>query len=109
MKLNLEAVTYYLLVFILIMGLTLAITNTQKKVEGQKGYILITMSEGDTLWKVNERYKEFHGLSFVDFVTWIEDVNQTKSELLVPGDQLIIPLVVGYGGMSVYTYEGYEG
>ncbi|MFC4323343.1 cell division suppressor protein YneA [Litchfieldia salsa] len=91
MKLSLQGLTYYILFFILVMGFTFALT-TNASGENEINYISITLSEGDSLWKVNEAFKEYHQLEFFEFVSWIENKNKVRSESLKPGDQLILPI-----------------
>jgi hypothetical protein len=91
MKLSIEGLTYYFLFFILLIGLTFALTTTANG-ESEIDYVTITLSEGDSLWKVNEAYKEYHQFEFFQFVDWIEEKNQVRAESLKVGDQLIIPI-----------------
>ncbi|WP_078546955.1 cell division suppressor protein YneA [Litchfieldia alkalitelluris] len=90
MKLSIEGLTFYILFFVLLIGLTFAFTNTLN--QGNNDYVQITVSEGDSLWSLNETYKELHPYDFEEFVNWIESNNNIKAESIKSGDQLVLPI-----------------
>jgi len=86
-----EGLTFYFLFFILLIGLTITVTITMKS-ENTNDYMVVTIEEGDTIWKLREDLSDYHNLSFTDFVKWIEINNQVNVEYIKPGHELIIPI-----------------
>ena len=86
-----EGLTFYFLFFILLIGLTITVTITMKS-ENTNDYMVVTIEEGDTIWKLREDLSDYHNLSFTDFVKWIEKNNQVNVEYIKPGHELIIPI-----------------
>jgi cell division protein YceG involved in septum cleavage len=87
-----EGIIFYILFFILIIGLTLIGTSIMKGSNYQEEYVTVTINNGDTLWGINESSKEFHQYSFVEFIEWVEEVNNINTDQLKPGDEIIVPI-----------------
>ncbi|QOR68649.1 LysM peptidoglycan-binding domain-containing protein [Cytobacillus suaedae] len=83
---------YYVLFTFLLIAMTFAMSDSTIQTHNQESYLEITISPGDTLWEINNAYKEQHNLSFSDFVTWVETNNGVNSNQLKPGDTLFIPI-----------------
>ncbi len=83
---------YYVLFTFLLISMTFAISDSTIQTHNQESYLEITINYGDTLWEINNAYKEKHNLSFSDFVTWVEKNNGVDSNQLKPGDTLFIPI-----------------
>ncbi|MBD8068208.1 hypothetical protein [Bacillus sp. PS06] len=107
MKLSIEGLTYYILFFVLLIGLTLALSTTANG-ENDHQYVTITLSEGDSLWKVNETFKEHHQFQFFEFVDWVETKNKVNAEALKPGDQLVLPIKLKDNNEILTAYASSE-
>lgn len=57
-----------------------------------KSYMKITVSEGDSLWTIAERYSSDYSLSVHEFIKWVEQQNGITGDTIHPGDELIIPV-----------------
>src|SRR4051812_16036898 len=60
--------------------------------EGNKKYLKITVSEGDSLWEISKKYSKQHSLSNVEFVNWVKLHNEIMDEQIFPGEKLVIPV-----------------
>ena len=87
-----EGISFYILFFILIIGLALVVTSILGEDNYSEEFVTVTINKGDTLWRINETSKEYHGYTFVEFVEWVEDVNDINTNQLKPGDQIIVPI-----------------
>ena len=58
----------------------------------QDSYMTITVSEGETLWTISEKYEDEHGLSKGQFVKWVETHNGISGDYIFAGEDLIIPI-----------------
>jgi len=56
-------------------------------------YLEITISSGDTLWKLAEQYNESHNLSTHDFINWVMEVNKLSTQHIAAGEKIIIPVL----------------
>lgn len=54
-------------------------------------YIKITVSKGDTLWKIADEYSE-KSLSGEKFINWVKNHNNIEEDRIFPGDQIVIPV-----------------
>jgi LysM repeat protein len=61
-------------------------------VEKEK-YVEITVSAGDTLWNIAEKYENEHKLSKEEFIKWVIDVNQLPNEQIIAGEKIVIPVL----------------
>jgi LysM repeat protein len=66
-------------------------TLTMKPVEKDE-YIEITISKGDTIWAIADKYSHQHSLKKDEFIQWVEEVNQIDIQEIYPGDKIIIPI-----------------
>jgi cell division protein YceG involved in septum cleavage len=55
-------------------------------------YETVTVSEGDSLWKIADNYSEEQSLSKVDFVNWVKTHNQIDEDHIYPGEKIVIPV-----------------
>lgn len=58
----------------------------------QDSYRTITVTEGETLWTISEKYEDEHGLSKGQFVKWVETHNGISGDYIFAGEDLIIPI-----------------
>lgn len=55
-------------------------------------YIKVTVQDGESLWKIADKFSESHSMSVAEFVNWVEKENGISGEAIYPGDQLVIPV-----------------
>ena len=102
------SIVYYILFLILLITMTLAI-STGVNYENENKYIVITITNGDTLWGINESFKNQHNLSFSEFVSWVESKNNVQHDRLNPGDKLYVPIKMtdDLKNVPAYASNGY--
>ncbi|RAK23485.1 LysM domain-containing protein [Anoxybacillus vitaminiphilus] len=60
-------------------------------------YMEITVSAGDTLWELAEKYRGSHNLSTHEFIEWVMDVNRLTNERIIAGEKIVIPVLKSEG------------
>ncbi|AUO10829.1 MAG: cell division suppressor protein YneA [Priestia megaterium] len=93
----LHSMKHYAVFFAVIAALTYVLTLVlgADKVDLDK-YSTVTITKGDTLWELSNKYHNHHHLTTNEFVKWVEDVNDLNSDTaqsLSPGDKLYIPVL----------------
>lgn len=63
----------------------------QTHVEGSEEYMQITVDQGDSLWKIAEKYTNGKGSNW-EFVNWVEKNNGIQAGTIMPGQKLTIPV-----------------
>lgn len=58
----------------------------------QHKYIKLTVSEGDSLYKIADQFKEEQKLSRNEFVSWVQRHNNIDGDIIYPGQKIIIPI-----------------
>lgn len=97
---NAIILTSFCLIFTIIF---LAINNTSSE-----QYMRVTVSEGDSLWTIAERYAAEHSLSNHEFIKWVVDENDIIGDTIHPGEQLIIPVHQSNGISTELADSGKE-
>ncbi|WP_071394621.1 cell division suppressor protein YneA [Bacillus tuaregi] len=59
-------------------------------------YMTITVSAGESLWELSQKYEEQHGLSEREFIKWVEHYNGISGDHIFVGDNLTIPIKSGH-------------
>ncbi|GMB09713.1 LysM domain-containing protein [Thermolongibacillus altinsuensis] len=83
---------HYVVFSVLSFSFLVALLYATEPVEKEK-YVEITVSVGDTLWNLAEKYKNEHNLSREEFIKWVMDVNQLPNGQLVAGEKIVIPVL----------------
>lgn len=91
MKKILNQYSYAILLIVLSCSLAFLLSLRFDSSEEEK-YIKITISEGDSLWKISDQYSEQHSLTNNDFVRWVKQHNEIDGDQIFPGDEIIIPV-----------------
>ncbi|MCL6586412.1 MAG: cell division suppressor protein YneA [Anoxybacillus sp.] len=81
-------VVFSCLSFLLLAGFVYASDPVEKE-----KYIEITVTPGDTLWELANKYRDSHHLSTNEFIDWVMDVNHLPNEKIVTGEKLVIPVL----------------
>lgn len=56
-------------------------------------YVTVTVSQGDSLWKIAENYSDQQSLSKDEFVNWVKIHNQIEADdHIFPGEKIVIPV-----------------
>jgi cell division protein YceG involved in septum cleavage len=58
----------------------------------ENNYIKVTVSQGDSIWKIADQYKEENNMSKDRFVSWVKLHNEVNGDKLIPGQELVIPV-----------------
>ncbi|HWO98854.1 MAG TPA: hypothetical protein VNM45_21575 [Bacillus sp. (in: firmicutes)] len=88
----LQPFTYYAIFFMILAVFTYAVTSFAKGPD-LENYATITISAGDTIWELAHEYKGQHELSAVEFVEWVENVNNIQHKPIVPGEIIYVPIL----------------
>jgi nucleoid-associated protein YgaU len=82
----------YAIVLILISLITALVFSIRFDTFHQKHYVTVTVSEGDTLWKIAGDYSGEQSLSKTEFVNWVKMHNQIDEDHIFPGEKITIPV-----------------
>lgn len=55
-------------------------------------YVKVTVSEGDSLWKIANVYSGEDSLSNKEFISWVKKHNRIEGDQIYPGDEIVIPI-----------------
>lgn len=55
-------------------------------------FLKVTVSEGDSIWKISNQFAEQHSLSNNQFVSWVKSHNNIEGDQIFPGEEIIIPV-----------------
>lgn len=58
----------------------------------KENYIKVTVSEGDSLWKIASDFSEEHSLSKKEFISWVKKHNRIDGDQIFPGEEITIPV-----------------
>ncbi|MBA2876443.1 cell division suppressor protein YneA [Thermaerobacillus caldiproteolyticus] len=81
-------IVFSILSFMLLAGFAYASKPIHKE-----DYLEITVTPGDTLWKLANKYRKSHQLSTNEFIEWVIDVNHLSSQQIMAGEKLVIPVL----------------
>ncbi len=84
---------YSYAIILILLGISFAIILSfrQESIE-HNHYLKVTVSEGDSLWKISQQYSGQHSLSNEEFVNWVEKNNENIGEQIYPGEEIMIPV-----------------
>lgn len=80
--------TLLLLGVVFIFSLFFSLNSEQENLDN---YLSVSVSAGETLWQLAERY-ETGNLTKAEFIDWIEEKNDLRAESIQPGDNIVIPV-----------------
>ena len=63
-------------------------------------FTTITVSEGDSLWKISTQYSEQHSYTNTEFISWVKQHNEIEGDKIYPGDEIIIPVNYEVGSVT---------
>jgi len=82
---------YSYAITLIILSCTLAFVLLLKH-HSDEQYVKVTISEGDTLWKISDQFEGQHSLSNKGFVSWVKKHNENIKDQIYPGEQIVIPV-----------------
>ncbi|MBT2730308.1 LysM peptidoglycan-binding domain-containing protein [Bacillus sp. ISL-75] len=68
------------------------ILSFQHHSNAQENFLKVTITEGDSLWKISNQFSGQHSLSNKEFVAWIKKHNELDDDQIFPGEEIIIPV-----------------
>ncbi|WHY02568.1 LysM peptidoglycan-binding domain-containing protein [Neobacillus sp. DY30] len=71
--------------------------------EETETFLTITVSEGDSIWKISNQYSSQHSFSNDEFISWVKHHNEIEGDKIFPGEELIIPVNYEVGSMTEYA------
>jgi len=82
---------YSYAITLIILSCTLAFVLSFKH-HSDDQYLKVTISEGDTLWKISDQFEGQHSLSNKEFVSWVKKHNENIKDQIYPGEEIVIPV-----------------
>ncbi|WP_251549225.1 cell division suppressor protein YneA [Neobacillus muris] len=82
----------YAIILLIISCAFAFIFTIQHQPEDQDKYMKITVTDGDSLWKISKAYSEGHSMSNKEFVNWVKKHNQNIDDEIHPGEEIMIPV-----------------
>lgn len=83
---------HYVMMFLFSVLFVWAFLQATESVDKEK-YVQITVSAGDTLWEIADKYKHEHQLSHEQFIQWVMEVNKRSDDRLIVGEKIVIPVL----------------
>jgi len=87
---------HYVMVILFSALFVWAFLHVTQSVDKEK-YVEITVSAGDTLWELADKYKHEHRLSHQQFIEWVMEVNRRSDDRLIVGEKIVIPVLKSNG------------
>jgi cell division protein YceG involved in septum cleavage len=86
---------------ILLMGLAVIMGAVAlMKIGAGDSYQKVTVQEGDSIWTIAEELSDDYNMSTKDLVEWVSENNNLATDIIQPGDSLIIP-----GGKPIHIND----
>lgn len=83
---------YSFVMILLTISFATALILTGKLYKSEE-YLRVTVEEGESLWKIAEKYSDGHSMSMAEFVSWVEKENGKAGKTIFPGEQLVVPVL----------------
>lgn len=84
---------YSYAIILLLLSCTLAfVLAFQQSPKNQDKYLKVTVTDGDTLWEISQKYAGEHSLSNKEFVNWVKKHNRDVGDEIFPGEEILIPV-----------------
>ncbi|WP_083249017.1 cell division suppressor protein YneA [Bacillus solimangrovi] len=84
----------YLIPFLIMSVISFFVIVGQLQPINTDEYLKVAVQEGDTLWGLSARYKDFHELSSSSFISWVEKENNIFDNHIFPGQEIILPVEI---------------
>jgi LysM repeat protein len=83
--------SYAIILFVLSCSVAMMI-SCHFKSDDQDKFVKLTVSEGDSLWKISDQFSGQHSLSNEEFVNWVKSHNKLEDDHIFPGEEIVIPV-----------------
>lgn len=83
--------SYAIILIVLSFGISIIFSAQTNKSATDK-YLSIEVAQGESLWKISQKYTEEHNLSQQQFINWVKKANKID-DTIYAGDTLVIPVV----------------
>lgn len=82
----------YAIILIVLSCITAMVISFHINSDDTSKYMKVTVSDGDSLWKMSEKYSGEHSLSNEEFVSWVKSHNDIEEDHIYPGQEIVIPV-----------------
>jgi LysM repeat protein len=82
---------YSYAITLILLSCTLAFVLLLKH-QTDEQYVKVTITQGDTLWKISDQFQGQHSLSNKEFVSWVKKHNDNIEDQIYPGEEIVIPV-----------------
>lgn len=82
---------YSYAIILVILSFSLA-TIISKQSNDTSEFLKVTVSDGDSLWKISQQFSGQHSLSNSQFVSWVKIHNNIDGDQIYPGEKIVIPV-----------------
>lgn len=82
----------YAIVLIIVSSVTALLLSIRFDTFHEEQYVTVTVSQGDTLWKIADNYSDEQSLSKTQFVNWVKMHNPINEDQIFPGEKIVIPV-----------------
>ncbi|NRD79058.1 LysM peptidoglycan-binding domain-containing protein [Bacillus sp. BRMEA1] len=82
----------YAIILVLLSCSFAIILAVQNSANAQDKYVKVTVSQGDSLWKIAQQYSDQLSISNAEFVSWVKEHNSNIDDQIYPGDVITIPV-----------------
>jgi LysM repeat protein len=84
---------YSYAIFLIILSCFLAFILSLRFTSGpDDDFLMVTVSEGDSLWGISDQFSSQHELSNKEFIKWVKLHNNLEEDQIFPGEVLMIPV-----------------
>jgi cell division protein YceG involved in septum cleavage len=82
----------YAIILIILSFVTAFVLSIRFNAFHQDEYLKVTVSEGDSLWKIADEYSADGSISNGEFVQWVQRHNNIDGDQIFPGEKIFIPV-----------------
>lgn len=82
----------YAIILIVLSFVTAFILSIRFNAFHQEDYLKVTVSDGDSLWKIADEYATDVSISNREFVQWVQIHNDIDGDQIFPGEKILIPV-----------------
>ncbi|CRK80359.1 cell division suppressor protein YneA [Neobacillus massiliamazoniensis] len=77
---------------IILVILSISLATILSMQSNDSHFIKVTVSEGDSLWKISQQFSGQHSMSNTQFVSWVKNHNNIDEDHIYPGEKIVIPV-----------------
>ncbi|MCM3214459.1 cell division suppressor protein YneA [Niallia taxi] len=84
----------YSIILIILSFMTCFVIALKSGHEDTQKYIKVTVSQGDSLWKISNQYENLYNMPKEEFMSWVEKHNDISRNQIQTGQELVIPVLM---------------